>query len=42
MCCHFSLQPLEEEDFELIPTIDENEMTPPSPTTYGAPTKPHH
>ena len=39
MCCPFSLQPLEEEDFELIPTIDENE---PSPTTYGAPTKPHH
>ncbi|KAK7852717.1 leucine-rich repeat extensin-like protein 6 [Quercus suber] len=26
---------LEEEDFEVIPTIDENEMAPPSPTTYG-------
>nr|POF05101.1 uncharacterized protein CFP56_05711 [Quercus suber] len=33
---------LEEEDFEVIPTIDENEMAPPSPTTYGALTKPHH
>ncbi|KAF3952873.1 hypothetical protein CMV_021622 [Castanea mollissima] len=31
---------LEEEEFEVIPTIDE--MTPPSPTTYGALTKPHH
>ncbi|KAM4121666.1 hypothetical protein ACB094_01G023400 [Castanea mollissima] len=47
--CTFSIVPcrlattgesLEEEEFEVIPTIDE--MTPPSPTTYGALTKPHH